>query len=225
MAAELSLLSRSFALANDLSNRPRKGESRRLPVLCLHAEPGGGGDEVFAYLRAASRDCPHALLPTAANDRRSTRQVIFDVYDSLTWYQQAYGVLPFPRFGLVVLGIISLRGEDTAERTQEELEAKIRLTLDSPGELADSLTRLGLSVLSGVGGIPGVSDAAVDVATALAGRSIAYARWVRAMKDAVGLTDHVGRTADSHRQVLRVVAWLVKEVHETGGVKPSSRRT
>src|ERR1043165_893096 len=221
VAAELSPLARSFALVNDLGNRPRKGESRRLPVLSLHTESGGGGDEIFAYLRRASRDCPHALLPTTANDRRSTRQVIFDVYDSLTWYQQAYGVLPLPRFGLLVLGIISLRGEDTADQTQEELEAKIRLTLASPSELADSLTRLGLSVLSGVGGIPGVTDAAVDVTTALASRSIAYARWVRATKDAVGLADHIGRTADSHRQVLRVVAWLVKEIPETGGVKKS----
>lgn len=219
MPAELSLLTRSFELVNDLSNRPSKGESRRLPILSLHAEPGGGGDRVFDYLRAASRDCPHALLPREANDQRSTRQVIFDVYDNLTWYQQAYGVLPLPRFGLIVLGIISLRGEETEDQTHQELEARIRQELASPGELADSLTRLGLSILSDVGGIPGVTDAAVDVAAALASRSLAYARWVRAMKDAVGLTDHAGRTADSHQQVLRVVAWLVKEFHETGGVK------
>ncbi|GIG68865.1 hypothetical protein [Phytomonospora endophytica] len=219
MSAELSLLSRSFALVNDLSDRPRKGRSRPLPVLSLHADEGGGGEQVYDYLSAASKDCPHILLPGSANRAKTVRQIIFDVYDNLTWYQKSYGVLPLPRFGLLVLGIVGLREEHTEERSHQELEAVIRRALASPDDLADSLTLLGLSLLSSVGGIPGVTDAAVDVTAALASRSLAYARWTRAMKNAVGLTDHTGRTADTHQQVLRVIAWLVKEFHATGGVK------
>ncbi|MEV0646374.1 hypothetical protein AB0I28_14020 [Phytomonospora sp. NPDC050363] len=222
MPEQLSLLTRSFNLVNDLSNRPRPGESRRLPVLSLHTESGGGGDEIFEYLLAASKGFPKASLTTAEYENRSVREVIFEVYDNLTWYQPGYHALPLPRFGLVVLGIISQHDKSSPGLTREQLETDIRAALAAPGDLPGSLTRLGLSLLAQVSNVPGITDAAVDVTTVVASRSMTYARWVRAMKSAVGLTDHKGRTAETHRQVLRVLAWLVQEFLDTGGLtKPA----
>ncbi|HEY1177660.1 MAG TPA: hypothetical protein VGF17_16015 [Phytomonospora sp.] len=223
MSAELSLLTRSLALVNDLSNRPSKGRSRPLPVLSLHAGEGNGGKEVFAYLTAASANFPHLVLPETANREKTVRQIILEIYVNLTWHQKTYGVLPLPRSGLLVLGIIGLRELKTDGISHQELETAIRNTLSAPDPIAGQLTQLGLSLLSkvpGVPGVPGVSDAAVDVAAALANQSVAYARWTRAMKNAVGLRDHTGRTADTHQQVLRVIAWLDTEFYATGGIVP-----
>lgn len=195
-------------LVDDLTDRTEPARCRPLPIVTVHAPPGGGAPEVLARLRDDAAPYPHAVLTATDPDLPTVRDVLMELYDKLTWERAGYGVLPLPRFGLVILGIDVMRDLPKHERRPEIVERLIRAKLAAPGELRNALIRLGLATLGQSALVPGITDAAVDPVALLIGRGLEEARWRLILKRSVGIADHRGAAATAPAHVMRVVTRL-----------------